>query len=165
MAKALLSVALWFCISLSAFAASPPKKPPAWAELTSEQRQTLAPLESDWDNLEPVRRRKWLGIAKRYPKMKPDQQMRVQRRMQAWANLSPKERQAARDRYKKIETLPPDKKRSLKRKWEEYNRLPEQERRKLSGAQSKPPAARSGSASTLSDPLPGPAVSPSAGKP
>jgi hypothetical protein len=165
MAKALLAVALWFCISLAAFAAPPPKKPPTWAELTSEQRQTLAPLESDWGNLEPARKRKWLGIAKRYPKMKPDEQVRVQRRMQAWANLSPKERQAARDRYKKIEKLPPDKKRSLKRKWEEYNRLPEQERRKLSGKQSRPPTARSGSASTTSDPIRGPAASPSAGKP
>ncbi|MGB5082520.1 MAG: DUF3106 domain-containing protein, partial [Burkholderiales bacterium] len=155
MAKASLALALWFCISLSAFAATPPKKPPTWGELSAEQKQILAPLASDWDTLEPARRRKWLGIAKRYPKMKPDQQVRVQRRMQAWANLSPKERQAARERYRKIETLPPDKKRSLKQKWEEYNRLPEQERRKLRGKRGKPPPARPGIAPAPSDPPPG----------
>jgi len=110
MAKALFAVALWLCTSLSVLAATPQKKPPTWGELTQEQQQILAPLAGDWDNLEPVRKRNWIGIAKRYPKMKPDEQARVQRRMQAWVKLTPKERQAARERYKKMEKLPPDKK-------------------------------------------------------
>jgi hypothetical protein len=65
MAKAVFAVALWLCVSLSAFAAAQPKKPPSWAELKPEQQQILAPLASDWDKLEPARKRKWLGIAKR----------------------------------------------------------------------------------------------------
>ncbi len=140
MAKALIALALCLCISLPVAAAAP-KKPPAWAELTPEQQQILAPLGPDWDKLEPARKRKWIGIAKRYPKMKPDEQARVQRRMQAWAKLTPKERQDARERYKKIKNLPPDKKEGLKQKWEEYNRLPEQERRKLGSTPRKPPTA------------------------
>jgi len=64
--------------------------------LASEQQQILAPLSDDWDNFEPQRKRNWIGIAKRYPNMKPDEQVRVQRRMQAWAKLTPKERDAAR---------------------------------------------------------------------
>jgi len=99
MAKALFAVALWLCTSLPVLAATPQKKPPTWGELTQEQQQILAPLAVDWDNLEPARKRKWLGIAKRYPKMKPDEQARAQRRMQAWVKLTPKERQAARERY------------------------------------------------------------------
>ena len=130
MAKA-LALALCLSVSLPALGASPPKKPPKWAELTSEQKQILSPLSAGWDSLEPARKRKWLGIAKRYPKMKPNQQARVQRRMQAWANLSPKDRQAARDRYRKIQKLPPEEKQSLKDKWEQYNRLPAEKRRKL----------------------------------
>jgi uncharacterized protein DUF3106 len=137
MAKALLALALWLCISLPVLAAAP-KKPPTWGELTPEQQQILAPLASDWDKLEPARKRKWLGIAKRYPKMKPDEQARVQRRMQTWAKLTPKERQAARESYKKMEKLPPDKRQDLSKQWEEYNRLPEQERRKLGSAPRKP---------------------------
>src|SRR5258708_1447466 len=113
MAKALLAVALWLCTSLSVLAATPQKKPPTWGELTQEQQQILAPLAVDWDNLEPARKRKWIGIAKRYPKMKPDEQATLQRRMQAWVKLTPKERQAARERYKKMEKPPPGKKKGL----------------------------------------------------
>ena len=58
---------------------------PAWAELTADQQMVLAPLKADWESLEPERRRKWVGIANRYSKMKPEEQDRVQRRMQAWA--------------------------------------------------------------------------------
>ena len=65
---------------------------PAWAELTAEQQLILAPLKSDWDTLEVERRQKWIQIAKRYPRMKPLEQDRVQRRMQAWASLSPEQR-------------------------------------------------------------------------
>src|SRR5207302_10578128 len=109
MAKALFAVALWLCTSLSVLAATPQKKPPTWGELTQEQQQVLAPLAVDWDNLDPARKRKWIGIAKRYPKMKPDEQARVQPRMQAWVKLTAKQRQAARDRQKKLAKLPPDK--------------------------------------------------------
>src|SRR5260370_14090790 len=110
MAKALFVLALWLCTSLSVLAATPQKKPPTWGELTQEQQQTLAPLAEDWDNLEPERKRKWLGISKRYPKMKRDEQARVHRRMQAWAKLTPKARQAARYRYTQIEKRQPDNK-------------------------------------------------------
>src|SRR5262249_39109299 len=96
MAKALLALALWLCLSLTALAA-PPKKTPAWAELTPEQQQTLAPLASDWDKLEPERKRKWLGIAKRYPKMSQEGRGRGQGERQAGPNLTPKEGQAARE--------------------------------------------------------------------
>ena len=54
---------------------------PAWAELTADQQMVLAPLKADWEKLEQERRRKWVGIANRYPKMKPEEQERVQRRM------------------------------------------------------------------------------------
>jgi uncharacterized protein DUF3106 len=153
MAKALFALALWLCTSLSVLAATPPKKPPTWGELTQEQQQILAPLAVDWDNLEPARKRKWIGIAKRYPKMKPDEQATLQRRMQAWVKLTPKERQAARERYKKLEKLPPDKKQGLKQQWEEYNRLPEQERRKL-GSTPRKPAAPARPAKSPAEPAP-----------
>ena len=44
MAKALLALALWLCISPSVLADTPSKKTPAWGELNSEQQQILAPL-------------------------------------------------------------------------------------------------------------------------
>ena len=106
-------------------------KRPAWAELTAEQQQVLAPLKADWESLAPERRRKWIGIAKRYPKMKPEEQQRVQRRMQTWANLSPQERQHVRERYKRMSEAARAKRGDLRQQWAEYLALPSHERERL----------------------------------
>ena len=47
-------------------------KSPAWKDLSGQDRQVLAPLASDWDHLDAARKQKWLGIAKRYPTLRPD---------------------------------------------------------------------------------------------
>jgi hypothetical protein len=104
---------------------------PAWAELTAEQQQILAPLKADWESLEPERRRKWIGIAKRYPAMKAAEQERVQRRMQYWAKLTPEQRRQARETYKQIVKVPPEKRGKLREQWAEYQQLPPQERESL----------------------------------
>ena len=105
---------------------------PAWAELTAEQQQVLEPLKADWDTLEPDRRLKWLAIAKRYPRMKPLQQDRVQRRMQTWANLSPDQRRRARENYKHLAKTPrPATKKDLRQAWAEYQALSPYERQSL----------------------------------
>src|SRR6266436_4232595 len=95
MAKALFAVALWLCISFSVLAATPPKKPPTWGELTQEQQQILAPLAVNWDNLEPARKRKWIGIAKRYPKMEklpPDKKQGLKQQWEEYNRLPEQER-------------------------------------------------------------------------
>ncbi|TMH28089.1 MAG: DUF3106 domain-containing protein, partial [Betaproteobacteria bacterium] len=96
---------------------------PAWAELTAEQQATLAPLKNDWDTLEPERRQKWIQIAKRYPRMKPLEQERVQRRMQAWANLSPEQRRQARENYKQLAKARRPANKDLRQAWAEYQAL------------------------------------------
>jgi hypothetical protein len=109
---------------------------PTWAELSADQQQILSPLKDDWVNFEVERRKKWLGIAKRYPRMKPEAQARVQRRMQAWANLTPEQRRRARESYK---SLAKDKDRhgSLREHWAEYQALPPEERETLVPAEKK----------------------------
>lgn len=105
---------------------------PAWAELTAEQQQVLAPLKADWDSLEPDRRQKWIAIAKRYPRMKQVEQERVQRRMQMWAALSPEQRRQARENYKHLAKSPrraPNK--DLRQAWAEYQALSPYERQSL----------------------------------
>lgn len=132
------AIALWLALALisPAAAQAPAETPKAskaakarakakaparlpWAELTAEQQQVLAPLQAEWDTLEPARKRKWIGIAKRYPKMTPKGQERVQRRMQAWANLTPEQRRQARETYKRL-AKSPEKKKALRDKWSEY---------------------------------------------
>jgi uncharacterized protein DUF3106 len=103
---------------------------PTWAELSADQQQILAPLKEDWVNLEVQRRHKWLGIAKRYPNMKAEEQARVQRRMQAWAMLTPEQRRQARESYKNI-AKDKDRHGNLREHWAEYQALPPEEREAL----------------------------------
>ena len=104
---------------------------PAWAELTADQQMVLAPLKADWESLEPERRRKWIGIANRYSKMKPEAQERVQRRMQAWASLTPEQRRQARENYKRIAKQRAEKREKLREAWAAYQALPPHERQSL----------------------------------
>ena len=116
---------------LTAGAAPPQKSKPAWAELTASQQQVLAPLKADWDQLTTSRKANWVGIANRYASMKPEEQKRIQDRMQSWAKLSPEQRRVARERYKSMGKLPPEKRQALQQHWAEYQALPPGEKRML----------------------------------
>ncbi len=65
-------------------------------ELTPQQQATLAPLAQDWNTMDPARRRKWIGLAERYPRMSATQQAQTQSKMREWAQLTPDQRDAAR---------------------------------------------------------------------
>lgn len=104
---------------------------PTWLELAPEQKHILAPLASEWDGLEPYRRKKWLGIAQRYSTLGADEQARIQRRMREWVKLSPEERKAAREKYKTLRNAPPEHQEAVKQKWQEYKELPDAEKLKL----------------------------------
>jgi hypothetical protein len=138
MAKALAALTLGLCIALSgfsAFAGTAEKKTPDWAQLSAEQQQILSPLASDWNNFDERRRKKWLLTAKRYPKMKPEQQQRLQAQMRHWAELTPEQRRIARENYKKLAKQPPEKREVVKQKWREHQKL------KQGAPKSAPPAA------------------------
>jgi hypothetical protein len=127
--KVVRSLGAAVLLALCAFGAHAAGKGPAWASLTADQQQVLAPLRADWDRLSPDRKRKWIGIAKRYPTMAPEEQQRVQRRMQAWAKLTTEQRWQARQQYRNIEKIAPDRRRDLRRYWAEYQALSPQEKR------------------------------------
>lgn len=120
--------------------AASPANAPTWSQLNPDHQQILSPLEKDWDQLSVERRKKWVGIAQRYPKMKASEQKRVQQRMIDWVKLSPQQRRAARETYRKIGKLAPAKRTDLAQRWAEYQALPEEERNSLV-APPKPAAA------------------------
>jgi hypothetical protein len=126
--RALLAALLLACAAASAFAA-PKDRGPQWASLTADQQQVLAPLAAEWDRLSLPHKTKWLGIAKRYPAMKPDAQKRAQGRMQKWAKLTPEQRWQAREQYRSIGKMAPDRREELRRHWAEYQSLPPHEKR------------------------------------
>jgi len=162
-----------FCLALAApLAAEPPTSAvigtppqPSWSQLNPQQQNILSPLSVEWNKMENIRRKKWLGIAERYPSMKQDEQRRVQNRMREWASLTPEQRNKVRDSYKDFNQLPAEQKQVVKQKWEAYSNLPEEEKQRIrsSGKSSKlltpaapetPPPATAPAPENVAQPLP-----------
>jgi len=142
-ARLVLAAAAFALLALAGSAlAQGRKKGPAWAALNAEQQQILAPLKDTWEQITPDRRRNWIGLAKRYPKMKPEEQQRVQRRMQSWAKLTPEQRKQARENYRRISKVPPEKRGDLKQQWSEYQSLPPHERQAAPPPKKQPAPAK-----------------------
>jgi hypothetical protein len=124
MAKAFIALIVFFSIVLPVAAAqsqSSKKAPrPAWSELTPAQKQVLAPLQGEWDSFDTRRRKKWIAIADRYPKMKPAAQQRLQKRMTDWVKLTPAQRQQAREKYQQMRKLSAARRQQLQEQWQEY---------------------------------------------
>ena len=102
-----------------------------WNQLSDDQRKVLAPLGKEWDALRPWQREKMLDIAKDYPKMDGQKQLRVQKHLISWSRMTPYERENARQRYQHFHSLSADKKDEVRKKWAEHQKLPENEREKL----------------------------------
>lgn len=99
-----------------------------WKDLTEAQQLALAPLAGEWDQLEPLRRQKWLGIIKRYASMKPDEQARVQEKMREWVQLTPAERRQVRQNFARVQKLDPSHKNT---QWESYQQLSDDAKQEL----------------------------------
>jgi Protein of unknown function (DUF3106) len=119
------------------------KAGPSWSDLKPTQQQVLAPIQGDWAAMDAARKRKWLGVANRYPTMNAEEQERVNRRIAVWAALSPAERNAARNSFREQAAAPAEKRQQVREKWDTYQELPEEKRRELSGR------AKRGAASTV----------------
>ncbi|MGH8806472.1 MAG: DUF3106 domain-containing protein [Noviherbaspirillum sp.] len=112
---------------------------PLWTELTPTQQQALAPLASEWDELDTFRKNKWLAIGNKFASMKPEEQQRMQERMRDWVKLTPEQRRIARESYSRAKKLNADQKSA---QWEQYQQLPEDQKKKLAAdAAAKKPVA------------------------
>lgn len=125
MVKAALTLIFGLAFALSAAAQQEGDTPnktarPLWSELAPKQQAVLAPLAAEWDKLDTTRRKKWVAIANRYPKMKADEQQRLQSRMQDWAALTPAQRRVARENFQSLQQLPRAQRGEVKQKWQEY---------------------------------------------
>lgn len=130
--KLVAGIAVAFCLLTQGMAtAAQEVRQPAWAELRYEQKQILAPVQGEWDNMPAMQRKRLLGVVKRYPKMKPEEQQRIQRRLKDWSKLTQEERTLARKKYEKLKQLPPEKRLEVQKKWQEYQQLPEEKKELL----------------------------------
>lgn len=104
---------------------------PLWRELKPAQQLALQPLATEWDEMEGLRKQKWLGMANRFASMKPEEQQRMQERMREWMRLTPAQRKLARDTYTRTKKLDPGQKTAT---WESYQQLPDDQKKKLAEA-------------------------------
>lgn len=140
MAITFRAVILWLCLGGAAAFAQTTIENPAWSQLSPDEQRILAPIETEWDEIEPLRKLKWLRIAERFPKMSAEQQARLRDRMREWVTLSDERRSAARERYREIENLSLAKRQALREKWEEYQREAAEHEKRDAAEQAAPAA-------------------------
>jgi hypothetical protein len=101
-----------------------PLAQPLWSDLSTTQRQVLAPFEEKWNALPLTEKRAWADLAQRFPGMKPDEQKRVEKRIVEWAALTPEQRRIARANYVLAQQIARE---NLLAEWEHYQSMtPEQ---------------------------------------
>jgi len=104
---------------------------PLWNALTPAQRLALQPLQAEWDQMDGVRKQKWLQLANRFASLKPEEQQRVHERMREWVKLTPAQRELARETYARARKIAPDQKTAS---WQSYQQLPEEQKKKLAAS-------------------------------
>lgn len=110
---------------------------PLWRNLSPAQRTALAPLQAEWDQLEGMRKRRWLELSERFSSMSPLEQQRVHERMRQWMKLTPQQRNLARENFNKARNLAPGEKIAT---WESYKQLPAEQKRKLAKSVTRKPS-------------------------
>ncbi|AOJ10801.1 DUF3106 domain-containing protein [Burkholderia mayonis] len=114
------------------FPVLPPSSPLSWARLTPPQRVALAPFANQWDSFSDERKRKWLKIAARFPKMSPEVQKRLQERMTEWVRMTPEQRRVARENYVVSKDLSAQ---AREKAWKAYQQLSPEQKEKLAAAE------------------------------
>ncbi|WP_226858476.1 DUF3106 domain-containing protein [Diaphorobacter aerolatus] len=101
---------------------------PMWGELTSSQKDALAPLATRWNQLSEAQKRHWLTLAANFDSLSEQEQAKMLSRMTEWANLSAQQRSQARLNFAATNRLMPDDKLA---QWEAYQALSEEEKKLL----------------------------------
>ena len=104
---------------------------PLWRALTPAQQMALQPLQGEWDQMDGLRRQKWLQLANRFTAMKPEEQRRVQERMREWAKLTPQQRELARETYARTRRIGAEEKTAS---WENYQQLSPDQKKELAAS-------------------------------
>jgi hypothetical protein len=135
-----------------------PLAQPLWSELSAAQHEVLAPLEPQWNALPAAKKRSWLKLADRVPKMKPPEREKAQERIREWATLTPEQRRLARNNYRLAKSLDKEEREAS---WEQYNSMTDEQRSVLrangwtSNTAARHAGAPTGLAKEAARPLPG----------
>lgn len=100
----------------------------SWSSLSIEQKQALNSLSKEWDSMDELHQKKWLGIAGKYSTMSVEDKTRVQQRVNDWVKLTPKQRMDVRENFTKSSNLTQEKK---SEQWQQYQQLSDEEKKQL----------------------------------
>lgn len=135
-----------------------PLAQPLWSELTAAQHEVLEPLEPQWNALPAAKKRSWLKLADRVPRMEPADREKAQVRIREWATLTPEQRRLARNNYRLAKNLD---KAEREASWEQYSTMTAEQRSVLrtsgwtSNTAARHAGAPTGLAKEAARPLPG----------
>jgi len=104
---------------------------PRWVDLTPAQKEALAPLAGEWDQINAARKKKWLEIGNKVALMTPDEKQRVHERISDWVKLTPEQRRVARANFAQAKKLEPNDKFT---QWQNYQQLSEEQKKELAAA-------------------------------
>ena len=129
---------------------------PLWSDLTPVQQQVLAPFSEQWNGLPVTEKQAWADLARRFPKMKADEQKRVEKRIAEWAALTPDQRRLARANNRLAQKVGRE---NLLAEWENYQSMTPEQRSVLgsvgtSNTAARHVAAQTGLAKEAAQPLP-----------
>lgn len=100
---------------------------PLWSDLTPAQQEILAPFSDEWNGWPVERKRHWVALANKFPRMSPADRAKARERIKDWAALSPREREQARLNFRIAKAIPPEQRSA---DWLAYQALtPEQQAR------------------------------------
>jgi hypothetical protein len=108
-----------------------PLAQPLWSELNAAQQRVLEPFGAQWNSLPVSEKRAWADLASRFPKMKPDERKRVEKRVAEWAALTPEQRRLARANYRLAQQVARE---NVLAEWENYQAMTPEQRSVLGTA-------------------------------
>ncbi|KQZ66662.1 MULTISPECIES: DUF3106 domain-containing protein [unclassified Lysobacter] len=128
-----VALALTLLTAAPAFAGGPQARapkgaapPPAWEQLSPQQReQLIAPVRDRW-NAEPDERQRMLDHARRWQQMSPDERKRARHGMRRWEGMNPEQREEARALFGRMRNLSDAEREALRERWRAMT--PEQRR-------------------------------------
>jgi hypothetical protein len=85
-----------------------------WNKLSPLQREALAPLSSQWDQLPEPYQADMLKLTNHYERLTPEQKNRLHTRLLDWSRLTPQQRAQAREKYTAFQKVPPEKREMVK---------------------------------------------------
>jgi hypothetical protein len=106
-----------------------------WDQLKPSEQQAFSPLKALWPTLSAGHKNKWISLAVRFEKMKPEERLRVTQRMGEWAALKPEQRTVARIQFAEVQALDPQ---ARFDQWQAYQALSAEERSALQMRAAKP---------------------------